>query len=179
VKNVKVGFGIQLPTWANFSYAENIEYAQLAEDAGFDYICVPDHFFLRVEQYQSWKVTYEKADPTRPDMFDPWMMLSAVAALTKKVRLGPGVSPPVYHSPGRLARIIATLDHISNGRFLMGAGVGWREEEAKCYDLPYYSSFMVRFRIMKESIRLMKKLWTVDGPATFKGKYYKVENAPA
>ena len=111
VNDVKVGFGIQLPTWANFSYAENIEYAQLAEDAGFDYVCVPDHFWLRVE---SWKATWDKADPTRPDMFEPYTILAAVAAITKKVRIGPGFTPLIYYSPGRLARIIATLDHISN-----------------------------------------------------------------
>lgn len=60
----------------------------------------------------------------------------------------------------------------------MGAGVGWNAEEAKAYDIPY-PSFSVRFRMMRESLRLMKKLWTIDGPVTFKGKYYKVENAPA
>jgi alkanesulfonate monooxygenase SsuD/methylene tetrahydromethanopterin reductase-like flavin-dependent oxidoreductase (luciferase family) len=78
-----------------------------------------------------------------------------------------------------MARIIATLDHISNGRFLVGAGAASDRsiEETKCYDLPYYG-FNVRFRIMKESIRLMKKLWIVDGPVTFKGKYHKVDNAP-
>ncbi|MDQ1279143.1 MAG: hypothetical protein QG670_403, partial [Thermoproteota archaeon] len=172
---MKVGFGIQLPTWANFSWEENIEYAKLAEDAGFDYICVPDHFFLHVEM---WKATWPRADTTRPDMFEPYITLGAVAAITKKVRIGPGFTPPFYYSPGRLARIIATIDQISKGRFIMGAGVGWNKEEAKAYDIPY-GSFMTRYRQMKESLRLMKKLWTVDGPVTFKGKYYKVENAPA
>jgi probable F420-dependent oxidoreductase len=178
VNDLKVGFGIQLPTWANFSWEENVEYAKLAEDAGFDYICVPDHFFLRESSYHMFKATYEKTDPTRRDMFEPWITLGAVAAVTKKVRIGPGFTPLIYYNPGLLARIIATIDQISNGRFIMGAGVGWNEEEAKCYDIPY-ASFMTRYRMMKESLRLMKKLWIVDGPVTFKGKYYKVENAPA
>lgn len=175
---MKVNFGLQLPTWANFSYEENIEQALLAEKTGFNYLCVPDHFFLTPGSYNMFKTTYEKCDPTRRDMFEPWVILSAVAAVTKKVMLGPGVSPPIYYSPGRLARIIATLDHVSNGRFIFGAGVGWNEEEAKCYDIPY-ASFAVRFEMMKESIDVMKKLWTTDGLVTWKGKYYKIDNAPA
>ena len=125
------------------------------------------------------KSTWPRADPTRPDMFDAYSILAAVAVVTTKVWLGPGFTPLVYYNPGRLARTIATIDHISNGRFILGAGVAAnRDEEWKAYNMEYYA-FNKRFRMMQESIRLMKKLWTVDGSITFKGKYYKVTNAPA
>jgi len=67
---MKVGFGIQLPTWAAFPYEEVVEQAVLAEKAGFDYICVPDHFFETERQYPMFKATYERCDPTRMNHFE-------------------------------------------------------------------------------------------------------------
>jgi len=175
---MKVSFGIKLPTWAGFSYEEIMEQTILAEKNGFDYICVDDHLFESERQYRMFKVTYEKCDPTRMDHFDVWMILAAVAATTKRVKLGPGVTPIPYYNPARLAKIVVTLDHMSNGRVIFGAGLGWHQEEAKCYNIPW-ESLTTRYRMMNEGIELMKKLWTTDARVTWKGRYYKVDNAPA
>jgi probable F420-dependent oxidoreductase len=175
---MRVNFGLQLPTWAAFPYEEVIEQAILAERAGFNYICVPDHFFLAEKWYRMFKATYERCDPMRRDMFDPWVILSAVASITKKVKLGPGVTPVPYYNPARLAKIVVTLDHVSNGRVIFGAGAGWHREEANCYNVPW-ENFATRIKMMNEGIEMMKKLWTADAKVTWKSKYYRVEDAPA
>lgn len=104
--------------------------------------------------------------------FDCLDILCAVAARTKRIKLGTGVlQVPLYH-PIDLARRVATLDHISNGRYLFGIGIGWIPREFENLGIP----FKERSGRTTEALDLMTRLWTEE-EVTYEGKYYKVKDA--
>jgi len=95
-------------------------------------------------------------------------MLSAVASVTKKVRFGPLVLVlPLYH-PAWLAKSLATIDYLSNGRLIVGLGVGWSKAEFEAMGFPLSS----RGKIMDESLEILKELWTRDN-VSFDGEFFK------
>ena len=107
--------------------------------------------------------------------FECWTVLSALASETKRIRLGTMVLSISYRYPSVLAKMAATLDVISGGRLDLGLGAGWDESEYQAYGIACPRP-AVRIRQLKEGIQLMKKMWTEDR-ATFKGRYYAVEDA--
>jgi len=95
-------------------------------------------------------------------------MLSAVASVTKKVRFGPLVLVlPLYH-PAWLAKSLATIDYLSNGRLIVGLGVGWSKAEFEAMGVPHSS----RGKIMDESLEILRELWTRDN-VSFDGEFFK------
>ena len=100
--------------------------------------------------------------------YDPMTILSYVAAITKRVRLGTSVLVLPYHNPVRLAKTAATLDVVSGGRLTLGVGVGVIEQELDAMNSP----FAERGAISDETIAIMKELWTKEDPA-YKGKYHR------
>jgi probable F420-dependent oxidoreductase len=107
--------------------------------------------------------------------YENWTMLSALAAITNCCKLHHLVLCNNFFYPPLLAKAVITIDHISQGRFILGIGAGYAKEEflAYGYDFP---SPGVRIAQLDESLTLMKKMWTEEHP-TFKGKYYNIENA--
>src|SRR5205807_7577268 len=99
--------------------------ARSAEDAGFDSLWLGDHLLYRGDG--------------RPERgpWEAWTMLSALAAVTERVTLGPLVACTAFHPPGLIAKMAATVDEVSGGRFVLGLGAGWNREEFAAFGLPY------------------------------------------
>src|SRR6266404_8914619 len=105
------------------------------------------------------------------DNLEPLTILAAAAGATQRIRLGTSVLLGNTRHPAHLAKIIATLDFISNGRVTLGLGFGSREPDYKAVEIPYEH----RGTRAVEQVQLMKRLWTEDN-VTHKGRFYNVEN---
>jgi probable F420-dependent oxidoreductase len=99
-------------------------------------------------------------------MSDPFVSLAAAAAVTKKLKIGTGICLVTERDPIVLAKEVATLDQISNGRFLFGIGAGWNAEEMENHGTP----FKRRWAVLRERIAAMKAIWTQD-EATYHGEF--------
>lgn len=105
------------------------------------------------------------------DNLEPLTLLAAAAGVTQRIRLGTSVLLGNTRHPAHLAKIVATIDYISNGRITLGLGFGSREPDYKAVEIPYEH----RGTRAVEQVQLMKRLWTEDN-VTFKGQFYNVEN---
>jgi len=146
---------------------------QMAEELGYESILIGDHvlpprkinskFPLPVDNPQIHM--YE--DQTWPDCF---AMLGFMASITSTVRLGTSVFIVPYRHPIVTAKMIATLDKLSNGRIIAGIGTGWIEEEFNFLNAP----FAERGRMTDEYVEVMKALWTDEHPR-IDGKFVKID----
>ena len=132
-----------------------------AEDLGYDSAWVYDHF-------------YALGNNQNPCL-EAWTTLSALAASTKRLKIGTMVTSVSYRSPSLLAKMATTVDHISHGRLLLGLGAGWYEEEYKAYGYEFLDQ-RTRVRQLKEALIVIRKLWTED-KATFNGEFYSLTDA--
>ncbi|MHA2280536.1 MAG: LLM class flavin-dependent oxidoreductase [Promethearchaeota archaeon] len=153
-------FGYYVRTVLN--YPEIRDLTLKVEKLGFDSVHINDHLI--------------GFDPTR-DKKEPYLesiqLLTALAVETKKIKLGNIVVCNSFRNPAYLAKMIATLDNISNGRALMWLGAGWYEEEYKAYGYPFPSSKR-RVDELEESLTIYKKMFTED-VTDFDGKFWKLE----
>ena len=118
--------GVQLPeVERDVRWPEYLAMARAAEAAGFDSIWIGDHMLYR--------------DDGRPERgpWEAWTLLSALAAATTRVELGPLVACAGFHPPGVLARMAATIDEVSGGRFRLALGAGWNEAEFSAFGIPF------------------------------------------
>ena len=109
-----IGVGIQLPeVEREVRWPELLAMARAAESGGFDSIWLGDHLLYRGDG--------------RPERgpWEAWTLLAALAAATERVRLGPLVACAGFHAPGLIAKMAATIDEVSGGRFVLGLGAGW------------------------------------------------------
>ena len=137
---------------------------QHVEQTGWDGLWIADHFM-----------------PNRPDnnigpTQEAWTLLSAIAALVPRVRIGTLVTGNTYRFPPVLAKQAAQVDIISGGRLVLGLGAGWQENEHEAYGLEFYT-VGERLRRMEEAVQIIKGLFTNE-QTTFEGRYYTVTNAP-
>ncbi len=135
-----------------------------AEEKGFDSFWVMDHFFQ-----------IPMVGKLEEPMLEGWSTISAMAAVTRKIRVGTMVTGNIYRNPAVLAKMGATVDVLSNGRLFMGVGAGWFETEAAAYGIPFYT-IPERLKRLEEAVQIIKGMWTVDH-FSFQGKYYRVSNA--
>ena len=144
-------------------YEFSKSFAITADNLKFDSIYAYDHL---VPHYK---------DDVEKNIFECFTLLSSLAAITKKVRIGQIVVCNSYRNPSLLAKMSSTLDIISNGRMELGIGAGWYEQEylAYGYDFP---SDRVRIAQLDESISIIKAMWT-EKHASFEGNYYKIKDA--
>ena len=105
------------------------------------------------------------------DNLEPLILLAAVAGATQKIRIGTSVLLPGLRHPALLAKIVATLDFISNGRLTIGVGFGSRENDFTAVEVPFEG----RGSRAVECIQLMKRLWTEE-KVTHKGRFFNVQN---
>jgi len=137
--------------------------AQMAEELGYDSILIGDHVLPPRKIHSPFPLPVSNPqlhiyeEQTWPDCF---AMLGFMAAATSRVRLGTGVVIPPYRHPAVMAKMIATLDRLSNGRIICGVGVGWIEEEFAFLNAP----FAERGRMSDEYLTVMKALWTEAHP---------------
>jgi len=106
---------------------------------------------------------------------EPWTQLSWIAARFPGVRLGHNVLSNSYRHPPLMAKMAASLQELSGGRFILGYGAGWLEPEYRAYGWPFPPA-KVRIAQMEEAVRLMRVMWT-QSPATFEGEWYQVRDA--
>jgi alkanesulfonate monooxygenase SsuD/methylene tetrahydromethanopterin reductase-like flavin-dependent oxidoreductase (luciferase family) len=158
---VPVRVGIQLPeVEREVRWQEVAAIARAAEDSGFDSIWVGDHLLY-------W-------DGGRPERgpWDAWTQLAALAALTSRVRLGPLVAATAFHPPGVIARMAASIDEISGGRFVLGLGAGWNETEFRAFGFPFDRT-VSRF---EESFEIVRRLLAGEH-VTFEGQFHSAGDA--
>jgi len=154
-----VKFSLFLPT-GNFAKARAT--AEWADTHGFYSVSINDHFFSPL------------GSPQTPQL-ECYSTLSAIAAVTKNVRLAPAVTAMSFRSPAMLAKLTSTLDHISNGRFIFGVGSGWQRSEYDAHGYPYPPN-AERLDQLHDALKLIKAMWTQDEP-TYRGRYFSIEKA--
>lgn len=154
-------FGVQTPP-QHATYADMLQTWREADDLGFDTAFVFDHFIPI------------HSDPNGP-CFEGWTLLSALAAQTKRLKVGVLVTGNTYRHPAVLAKMAATVDHVSNGRLILGLGAAWFELEHTAYGIPFYTPGE-RAKRLGEAVEVMKLLFTQQ-KTTFTGKYYQLKDA--
>ena len=160
-------FGICVYNWEPFSYTPKIyeELAQDSESLGYDSFFVTDHF-LRPHAPKDLKL---KQNAT----IEAWTLLGYLAAKTKTIKLGTCVTPMPLRKPEILAKMVASVDILSEGRVILGVGAGWDRPEFEAYG--QWHSDGERVEMTREGIELVKKLWTED-TVTYEGKFFKAKN---
>jgi probable F420-dependent oxidoreductase len=156
-----VRIGIQLPeVERDVRWPEYAAMARAAEEVGFDSIWIGDHLLYRGDG--------------RPERgpWDAWTLLAALAAVTRRVRLGPLVACAGFHPPGLLARLAAAVDEVSGGRLVLGLGAGWNEAEYRAFGLPF-DQRVSRFEEAFEIVRLLLAGCRV----TLEGRFWQAEDA--
>ncbi|MPZ08298.1 MAG: TIGR03560 family F420-dependent LLM class oxidoreductase [Nitrososphaeraceae archaeon] len=182
-------FGLQHP---NFSYDYSDQNTSRiidtlsnlvakAENKGFDSFWVMDHF-------HQISVVGKPEEP----MLEGWTTISVLAGITTRIKLGTLVTGVIYRYPSVLAKIAATLDVLSKGRLFLGIGASWNEEESLAYGIGEstnnignnneaspisFPSNKERLLRLEEALQIIRKMWTEEPSASFKGKYYQIHNA--
>ncbi len=142
--------------------------AQKAESLGFESFWLPEHTIVPVHSNSRYGGTPDGSiPPSMSDSGDPLIGLAMASAVTQRIKLGTAISLVPEHNPLLQAKQIATLDRLSNGRFIFGIGAGWLREETEIMG----GDFDHRWGQARESILTMKELWTQD-EAEFHGKYF-------
>jgi probable F420-dependent oxidoreductase len=136
--------------------------ARAVEDAGLESLFFVEHTHTPV----SSRDVLQGPNKNDAHILDPFTSLGAAAAVTSRIRLGTGVCLVAQHDPIILARQVATLDHLSDGRFLFGIGAGWVPDEMRNHGLEP----RLRWRVMREKVLAMEAIWTQD-EAAFHGSF--------
>lgn len=162
-------FGVQLrpyaPDGAGAYWDRTLEVARACEESGFDSVWFADHvMFQDVDNL-------EKSEP----ILECFTTLAAIAASTHRVRIGALVAGVPYRNPALLAKMCATLDHISHGRSIIGLGAGWHKQEFDAYNWPF-GTVRERFEKLEDATQIIHKMLT-ERPATYRGKHYSIEDA--
>jgi len=108
--------------------------------------------------------------------YEGWTVVSYLAARFPDFDFGGSVFGQTYRNPALLAKAAATLQMLTNGRFIMGIGAGWKEDEYIAYGYPFPSA-KIRLEQLAETLEIMKRLWTQPGRVTYQGKHYQVVDA--
>ncbi|MFK0287534.1 LLM class F420-dependent oxidoreductase [Streptomyces sp. NPDC090499] len=159
--------GLQIPnfTWPGGPAtlgADLAAIARAADEAGFEYLGVMDHFFQ-----------IPPVGPADHDMLEAYTALGFLAAHTERVKLLTLVTGVHYRQPGLLAKTVTTLDVLSGGRGVLGIGAGWYEEESRGLGLPF-PPLKDRFEILEETLRFVRQMWS-DDESAFESKHIHAE----
>ena len=147
---------------AGWTYDEVRVLANEAERAGFESFWASDHFFGG------------EGFPDR-DCLEAWTLLAALARDTKTIRLGCLVTAAQYRNPALLAKTVASVDQMSNGRVEFGIGAGWKVNEYTAYGYDFAEPG-ARVSQMVDALEICRRLWTEDR-ATYHGKHYRIDDA--
>jgi probable F420-dependent oxidoreductase len=134
--------------------------ARAAEGARFTSMWLGDHLLYR-----------GNGRPERGP-WEVWSMLSALAAVTERIDLGPLVACLAFHPPGLIAKMAATVDEVSGGRLILGVGAGWNEPEFRAFGIP----FDHRVSRFEESFDIIRRLFS-GGRVTLEGRFWRAEDA--
>jgi len=159
-------FGIYLPSFSReldgkALYEYNLKAAKLVESSGMDSVWAVDHLHAFD--------TLEKSGRSM-NILESMTLLAALAASTNRVMIGTSVLSVPFRNPALMAKMAATIDTISNGRFILGVGGGWRKDEFEGYGFKWEDT-STRLKMTIEAIHLVKKFWTQQ-VVDHKGDYY-------
>jgi alkanesulfonate monooxygenase SsuD/methylene tetrahydromethanopterin reductase-like flavin-dependent oxidoreductase (luciferase family) len=160
---MSVDFGLALverqPRGALNAWMDNLDIVLPQLEGHFKSLWMTDHLF--------WSDYFT---------FEAWTVLSYVAARFPQFDIGPMVMGQNYRNPGLLAKMGATLQVFSGGRFIMGVGAGWKEDEYRAYDYDF-PPVGTRVDQFEDTLEIIKRLWTQSGKVTYQGKHYSVTDA--
>jgi F420-dependent oxidoreductase-like protein len=139
--------------------------ARAVDESAYDSLWLYDHLL------------YEGGYPGHPHpepVMECFTMLGAIAAITRRVRLGQLVLGVPYRNPALTAKMATTLDVISHGRSILGLGAGWHKREYEAYGFGAFEEVPVRMRRLEEAVKVTLALWT-ERPASFEGEFYRLD----
>lgn len=136
--------------------------ARTADDAGFEFIAVMDHFFQ-----------INMVGPPEHDMLEAYTTLGYLVGCTSRAKLVTLVTGAVYRHPGILAKIVTTLDVLSGGRAWLGIGAAWNDEESRGLGIPF-PPVAERFERLEETLQICLQMWSGD-ESPYQGKHYQLE----
>jgi len=145
------------------------ELGRLAEDYGFESLFLPEHTHIPASRETPYPAGGE-LPPEYWHTFDPFISLTAAAAATERLKVATGICLVIERDPITTAKEVATLDHVSGGRFLFGVGAGWNVEEMRNHG----TDARTRFGLLRERIEGMKAIWSED-EASYSGKHVNFE----
>jgi probable F420-dependent oxidoreductase len=174
-----VEFGFSLPGRGPLAQPDQVlTIAATAEKLRYSSVFVTDHIVLPASTARStypYSPTGQFPGGSRQDYLEPLAMMAYLARATTRLRLGTSVLVVPYRHPLLVAKMLATIDVLSKGRVILGAGVGWLREEFEAVGAP---AFEERGSVTDESLRLMRAAWATD-PVSFEGRHYKVQEIHA
>jgi len=156
----KIEFGLFSPQ-AGMSYKAMLDRAVNIERLGYHSLWLVDHFWNR--------------GVPDADVLECTTMMSALCARTEKLRIGSLVLCNSFRNPALLAKALATIDNVSNGRLEVGLGAGWMDEEYRAYGYEF-PSMGTRLRQLEEGVQILKAMFTAK-KSSFQGRYYTVADA--
>jgi F420-dependent oxidoreductase-like protein len=149
--------GVTWPQW--------VALAGACEEHGIPALMRSDHYLNLDGQH-----------PERGSL-DAWGTITALAAVTTKLRLGSLVSPATFRHPSNLAKLVTTADHVSNGRVELGLGAGWHEREHQAHGFPF-ADMRTRMDVLEEQLQIVFGNWG-EGPFDFDGRHYALNQLGA
>jgi len=154
----RIKFGIYIANYGITNDPQDyIDLAILSENNGWDGFFLWDHVFL-------------SSNTTQP-FLDPWIILSAVAVKTKRIKLGTTVTPLARRRPWIIAKEVSTLDRLSKGRMILGVGLG---AESEFSNFGENTDPLIRSKKLDEALHILNGLWG-NKPFTFKGKFFNIK----
>ena len=153
-------FCLSIEIQEGLSYAETLALARAAEEAGFAAALLAEHY------------SPSSGQPDRMSA-DAWVFLGGLARETRRIRLGSLVSPVTFRHPSVLAKMAASLDHLSDGRTELGLGAGWLEAEHAAYGFAFPPAPQ-RVDLLEEQLQVITGLWTAD-PFSHAGAHYHLQ----
>jgi F420-dependent oxidoreductase-like protein len=162
-----VKIGLQIPdfTWPGGPPrlgSDLAAIARTADEAGFEFVAVMDHFFQ-----------IGVIGPPEHEMLEAYTTLGYLAACTSRTKLVTLVTGVVYRHPGVLAKIVTTLDVLSGGRAWLGVGAAWNEEESRGLGIPF-PPVAERFERLEETLQICLQMWSGD-ESPYRGRHYNLE----
>src|SRR5262249_48350215 len=141
-----VKVGVVLPTYRRLASTENIARAATTSEAlGFDSVWVTDHIVVPSGSLESFG----------PEFYEAVAVMAYVAGITKRVEIGAAILIVPYRHPLLLAKMISTIDQLSEGRVILGAGLGWLEAESTLMGVPHRK----RARVADETLAVLRACW--------------------
>ncbi|ANS65923.1 hypothetical protein SLINC_3699 [Streptomyces lincolnensis] len=147
--------------------------ARELEERGFAGLYLPEHTHIPVERTSPYPAGGD-LPPEYGRTLDPFVALGQAAAVTERLGLGTGITLVAQHDPIDLAKQVATLDHLSGGRFTLGLGFGWNVEEAADHGVQWRT----RRELVRDRMALMRALWTEE-PTAYDGEFGSVRASDA
>jgi alkanesulfonate monooxygenase SsuD/methylene tetrahydromethanopterin reductase-like flavin-dependent oxidoreductase (luciferase family) len=167
MEGVVAKIGVFINPAAATTAGEILEQARAADRQGFESVWLGDHL-----------IDYHGEPYAKEGPLESFTLMTAIGAVTSRIRLAWGMLNPSFRNPAVLAKMLATLDQITEGRVICSLGAGWLKPEYEAYDVPFIEDHGERIAHEREVVQLLKQLWTHPAPerVTFEGEYVRVRD---